>query len=153
MKEFIEKHSTYIGIGLIVVCLIGGTLLLVRKGSLAKSQPPQSDQNQKISELENKITDLEAKIAEPKPAAAAPVSEVATSPLPTSKSSQPNGKVNINTANQAQLESLPQIGPTKAQAIIEYRTANGPFTSPDKIQNVKGIGPKTYEKLKDQITI
>lgn len=153
MKEFIEKHSTWIGIGLVVACLIGGTLLLVKKGSRAGNPSAVDNKDQKISELENKITDLEAKIAEPKPAAAAPVSEVATSPPPTSKISQPTGKVNINTATAAQLDSLPGIGAVYAQRIIDYRNASGPFTSPDKIQNVKGIGPKTYEKLKDFITI
>jgi len=153
MKSFIEKHSTHIGIGLIVICLIGGTLLLVRKGSLAGNQPAADNNDQKITELENKITDLEAKIAESKSAVAAPVSEVATSPPSTSKLSQPTGKVNINTATAAQLDSLPGIGAVYAQRIFDYRSASGPFTSPDKIQNVKGIGPKTYEKLKDLITI
>lgn len=55
--------------------------------------------------------------------------------------------VNVNTASQTQLESLPGIGPTKAAAIIEYRSANGPFTSLAQLDEVKGIGRSTLEKL------
>jgi competence protein ComEA len=48
---------------------------------------------------------------------------------------------------------LPGIGEVKAQAIIDFRNQNGPFTSLDQIQEVNGIGPATFEKLKDLITI
>ena len=61
--------------------------------------------------------------------------------------------VNINTASQAELESLPEIGPKTAQAIIAYRTANGPFKSIQAIQEVDGIGPTIFERIKDWITI
>ncbi|HHT62827.1 MAG TPA: hypothetical protein GXZ75_03950 [Clostridia bacterium] len=61
--------------------------------------------------------------------------------------------ININLADQNQLESLPGIGPAKARAIIEYREENGGFSSVEDIQNVSGIGPATFEKLKDKITI
>ncbi|TYT22436.1 ComEA family DNA-binding protein [Dictyoglomus thermophilum] len=62
------------------------------------------------------------------------------------------GKVNINTASKEELESLPGIGPTLAQRIIEYREENGVFTSAEDLLNVKGIGEKKLEKIKDQIT-
>lgn len=62
-------------------------------------------------------------------------------------------KININTATQAELETLPRIGPAMAQRIIEYRTANGPFRRIEDIQNVRGIGPATFEQLKDLITV
>jgi competence protein ComEA len=61
--------------------------------------------------------------------------------------------ININIASQAELESLPGIGPTTAQKIIEYRDANGPFLSTEDIINVSGIGPGTYERIKDLITV
>lgn len=61
--------------------------------------------------------------------------------------------VNINTAASFELESLPGIGPTTAQKIIEYRDANGPFISTEDIINVSGIGPGTYERIKDLITV
>lgn len=61
--------------------------------------------------------------------------------------------VNINTASPGELDTLPGIGPAKAAAIVEYRTAYGPFTQPADIQKVKGIGPATYENLRDLITV
>ena len=63
------------------------------------------------------------------------------------------GKININSATVAQLDSLSGIGPTKAQAIIDYRNQNGPFSTVDDLLNVPGIGPKTLETIRDQITV
>lgn len=61
--------------------------------------------------------------------------------------------ININTASAVELESLPGIGPTTAQKIIEYREANGPFISIEDIVDVSGIGFGTYERIKDLITV
>jgi competence protein ComEA len=61
--------------------------------------------------------------------------------------------VNINTASLEELDSLPGIGPTTAQKIIDYREANGPFPVIEDIQNVSGIGPATFENIKDLITV
>lgn len=61
--------------------------------------------------------------------------------------------ININTATQTELEQLPGIGPSLAQEIIAYREKNGPFTSIKQIKNVSGIGPSTYGKFEDLITI
>ncbi|WP_318241039.1 ComEA family DNA-binding protein [Ureibacillus galli] len=62
-------------------------------------------------------------------------------------------KVNINSADEATLTTLPGIGPSKAQAIISYREENGPFQSIDELKNVSGIGDKTFEKLMDLIDV
>lgn len=59
------------------------------------------------------------------------------------------GKININIASQAQLESLPGIGPKRAQAII----ANRPYTSIEEITKIHGFGPKIYGALRDKITV
>lgn len=67
--------------------------------------------------------------------------------------SETNGKININKANLEQLMALPGIGEVKAQAIIDYRTKNGPFQSIQEIINVTGIGEKTFEKIQDMITV
>src|SRR5574339_813666 len=61
--------------------------------------------------------------------------------------------ININTASASELDSLPGIGPTTAQKIIDYRTQNGPFVSTEDIINVSGIGPASYERIKDLITV
>lgn len=61
--------------------------------------------------------------------------------------------VNINTADLAALETLPGIGPSKGQAIIDYRTQNGPFGAIEDIQNVSGIGPATYAQIAPLITV
>ncbi len=61
--------------------------------------------------------------------------------------------VNINTADATLLDTLPGIGPSKAAAIIDYRTTHGPFTRIEDIQEVKGIGPSTYANLKSLITV
>lgn len=66
---------------------------------------------------------------------------------------QSNGKVNINTASLSQLDTLDGIGPTKAQAIIDYRNSVGPFKSPSDIMNVSGIGQATFDKNKDRIIV
>lgn len=63
------------------------------------------------------------------------------------------GPVNLNTGTQADLETLPGIGPAIAGRIIEYREANGPFATIEDIQNVSGIGPATFENIKDFITV
>jgi len=63
------------------------------------------------------------------------------------------GLININTATAAELETLPRIGPTMAQRIVEHREANGPFQTIEDIQNVPGIGPATFEGFKDLITV
>jgi competence ComEA-like helix-hairpin-helix protein len=63
------------------------------------------------------------------------------------------GLVNINTAGPELLQTLPGIGPTTAERIIEYRETRGRFSSIDDVQNVKGIGPKKYERIKALITV
>ncbi len=61
--------------------------------------------------------------------------------------------ININTASAEELDSLPSIGPSLAQRIIEYREQNGPFINAEDIINVPGIGPGNYERFKDLITV
>jgi competence protein ComEA len=64
-----------------------------------------------------------------------------------------SGPVNINTATAAELETLPGIGPKTADAIVEYREANGPFGTIENIVDVPGIGEGTFEKIKGEITV
>ena len=62
-------------------------------------------------------------------------------------------KININTASAEELQSLYRVGPKYAERIIEYREQNGPFEKPEDIIKVPGIGPKTFEKNIDRISV
>jgi competence protein ComEA len=61
----------------------------------------------------------------------------------------PGQKVNLNTASKEEIEALPEIGPVKAQAIIDGR----PYKTPEDVMKVKGIKQKTFDKIKDSITV
>ena len=64
-----------------------------------------------------------------------------------------SGRININTADETLLQQLTGVGPVTAQKIIDYREENGNFKSIEDLKNVSGIGDKTFEKTKDDITI
>lgn len=63
------------------------------------------------------------------------------------------GVVNINTATAKELETLPGVGEVTARRIIDYREAHGPFETIEDIQNVPGIGEKTFEGMQEAITV
>jgi comEA protein len=62
-------------------------------------------------------------------------------------------KININTASLEELVKLPRIGPKIAQRVIDYRKANGNFKKVEELMKIKGIGEKTFNQLKDLITV
>jgi len=62
-------------------------------------------------------------------------------------------KVNLNTADEKALDSLPGVGPSTAKAIIEYRRTNGPFARVEQIMEIPRFGKSKFEKIKDRITI
>jgi competence protein ComEA len=70
---------------------------------------------------------------------------------------EPNGPagglIDINTASLAELQTLPGIGPARAQSIVDYREAMGGFSSPEELMNISGIGNATFNGLKDLVTI
>lgn len=110
------------------------------------------DADKKSVNLAEKVTD-EAVIY---------VARVGENVAPTTTNSQANGsaqqeessdKINLNTATLAELQMISGIGAKRAQDIIDYRDANGGFSSVDDLANVSGIGEKTLEKLKSEVTV
>jgi competence protein ComEA len=88
------------------------------------------------------------------PGTPSPTPPPTSTPAPiTSSATNAGGKININTGTAAELDTLPGIGPAIAQRIIDYRTEHGPFQTIEGIMNVKGIGPATFDKIKDLITV
>ncbi len=74
--------------------------------------------------------------------------------IPTVGASGVSGDlIDLNSATLDQLDSLPGIGPTTAQNIIDYRQQHGPFSHIEDIMNVPGVGPTTFDAIKDLITI
>jgi len=91
------------------------------------------------------------------PAAAAQQSKstspAAPKPASAAKTPAPSTPINLNTATQAQLESLPGVGAKAAQRVLEYRKQNGNFKKVEDLMNVKGFGEKTFLKLKPMLTV
>jgi len=70
-----------------------------------------------------------------------------------SNSKDGDRKININTASSVELQELPHVGEKVAQRIIDFREQNGKFKKVEEIMKVRGIGEKTFEKIKDLITV
>lgn len=154
--NWIEKSRLIIGLGLIVSIVIGGVYWLYPTQKV--SVKPNGDQ--KVAELEKtveQLTDRVNELSKDKSAVQASTSNAKTqAPANTADTNKPSavaGKVNINTATASQLDTLPGIGATYAQRIIDYRTTKGGFKSLSELKNIKGIGDKTFAKLKDRTTI
>jgi competence protein ComEA len=74
-------------------------------------------------------------------------------PAGGSEPSQAGGKVNINSADETTLETLPRVGPAMAARIIDWRKTNGRFTAIEDLMSVTGIGQKTFDGFKDLVTV
>ena len=136
MKKYFGEIAVLVLVA-VTSFLVGSSLHSGQVTSASPTDQPasQSETNPVVSDIEQTLT------------AGSTTAETVT-PSPTV-----TGLVNINTASTSELDTLPGIGPAYAQAIIDYRTANGPFVRPEDIQKVKGIGPKTFDKMKNRITI
>ena len=130
----------------LVMLLVAGSSFL-----LGTSVNNKSGQQSTIVEsdvpTQSVISEISSSLQNPAPAASSAKNDT------TSPAAPVTGLVNINTASLGELDTLPGIGPAYAQAIINYRTTNGPFVRIEDIEKVKGIGPKTFEKMKSRITI
>lgn len=74
-------------------------------------------------------------------------------PPGSAAASSPGARVDVNTATLEQLETLPGVGPVLGQNILDYRAANGPFTSVDQLDEVSGIGPATLAQLRPLVSL
>lgn len=162
----IEKYRVYIGLGLILVIIIGSiTLLWMREDFSDQSEKEKIAQEVEINNLQKENQDLKDQItklsenSQGSIAGASTNSESSKTSASSNESVQSNqlsaksSLININAANSSQLDSLPGVGPTRAQAIIDYRNTNGPFQKPEDIMKVSGIGQATYDKMKGKITV
>ncbi|WP_285246144.1 ComEA family DNA-binding protein [Pseudarthrobacter sp. efr-133-R2A-89] len=72
---------------------------------------------------------------------------------PAAGSGHPGGKINLNTASVAELDTLPKVGPVLAQRIVDWRKDHGPFKSVEELDAVDGVGPKMLESLLPLVTV
>lgn len=156
--EFVDRYRKPIMAGLLIVIAIG--LGLLGKDYLKQQTAGEAERlTNQIRSLEAKVKLLEAENTELRTAdtsarqAASAAVAAGVSRQPKAASPSVKGIINLNTAIAAELDRLPGIGPTYAQRIIEYRDQHGGFSSIEEVMKVKGIGPKTFEKFRDKVTI
>lgn len=117
--------------------------------------PPESDTPENTTEQQISTTTAASSTA-PQSTTAAPQTTASAAPVTNSTTAQPaeiETRVNINTADLNELMTLNGIGKVKGQAIIDYRNEHGPFSSVDELIEVKGIGEKTLEKLREFVMV
>jgi competence protein ComEA len=83
----------------------------------------------------------------------APANAQRTTKPPAAGSAVPATLVNLNSATATQIATLPGIGQKTAELVVQYRQKNGPFKKIEEIMNVKGIGEKSFLRIKDRLTV
>lgn len=135
----IEKYQWYLASVLILIIIVGSGVIWYDGTGRTK----RNIENQTITELQNQNELLRQQ-----------VSEASSKIVAGSQSVEDQGdKININTADATELDKLPNIGPAKADDILSYRESQGGFSSIEELKNVKGIGDKTFEEMKDLVTV
>ncbi len=167
LDDIIEQYRWWIGFVLLLLVIFSGGYLLWREPKM-NNESGIMNNGEKIGELElklqnqeSRIAGLESKINESNSLASKQSDNEAidsgtvagTSTSSAATATVPNGKINLNTASAAQLDTLPGIGSAYAGRIIEYRQNSGGFKTIEEIKNVKGIGEKTFEKIKELISV
>ena len=134
-------------------------------------QPETDDASRQIilpkieSPLENQVESVEEKVTDTNLITQAEPNTAANTPEPLTTATQTvpaadittlpaeDKRVNLNKATLEELDALPGVGPSTAKNIIAYREAHGSFAAPEEIMNVKRIGEKTFQKLKEFIKV
>jgi len=141
MNDFIERYRWFILGSLIVIIIVGISVIVWDRQSRNKT----NTENQTIVELQKQNNLLREQLSsQSSTQVAGAVSE---------KNADNSDLININTASADELDKLPNIGPARAADIISYREENGGFKSIEELKNISGIGDKTFEEMKDLITV
>jgi len=141
MNDFIERYRWFIVGGLIVIIVAGISVIVWDRQSRNKT----NTENQNIVELQKQNNLLREQLSsQSSTQVAGAVSE---------KNADNTDLININTALAEELDKLPNIGPARAADIISYREENGGFQSIEELKNISGIGDKTFEEMKDLVTV
>lgn len=138
IDTFIDKYKYWIGGGLVFIILAGfGTIGYYRyqQNTLKKSSSELAQLKQENEQLRQELSGQSQKQL------AGVVDE------------NIGNKININKADATELDKLPGIGPARAADIINYRASHNGFKTIEEMKNIKGIGDKTFESMKDLITI
>ena len=139
--EFVYKYKYLIGGVLIFIILAGVGIIIADK----YHQNNINKENQAITELKNQNEQLRQQLSGQAQQQVAGVATVASQNI--------GSKININTASLAELDKIPNIGPARAADIISYRESKNGFKTIEEMKNIKGIGDKTFESMKDLITV
>lgn len=154
-----ERQRAYIGLALLFVLFVAAVMALVKfrlvhpvnlyvvsepSSSEAVSSLPEEVLAENTKEIFREVLGMGEKEYVP---------AVSSSPQKSEESADATEKININTANAAELEKLPGIGQALAERIIQYREEEGPFSTIEDIMAVKGIGEKKFEKLREYIVV
>lgn len=123
------------------------------KDLLAKAGGPLADADLNQVNLAQPLSDGMVIWVPPRQGPANALSSAGTVWQPPFASSGGEAKINLNTADKEKLMTLPGVGETRAEAILQYRREHGPFRSVSDLRKIQGFGPKTLERLKERITV
>ena len=141
IDDFLYNYRYWIGGGLILIILAGLGVVGYNKYQSVNA----NKENQIIAQLKTENDKLRKELSQNAPQQVAGAA--------SSVAENQSNKININTSDASQLDKIPGVGPARAADIINYRESHGNFKSIEEIKNIKGIGDKTFESMKDLITI
>ncbi len=136
--DFLYRYRFYLGVFLILVISGGIWIVLKDNNQINKT----NNANREIAELRQQNEIFREQL-----------SEISKQVASESDSLENQNLINLNSASEQELDTLPNIGPARAEDIINYRDTRGGFKTIEEIKDIKGIGDKSFEDLKDLITV